>query len=718
MGYELNRLMRQFGVSSPTVAYSGSPIPVAPVAPGASATGEQATAYNALVDKYNAAKPQYEADRAAYEPYKQAYQERVMNTPMYSQAQFQAGPSAAVAWNQAQAPGVRDAGRMAVTKSINDALARNPGASPHLIRSEMDRWGISGYDMEQARGGSMWGAPLAMPNYGQLPGVSTGFTPIERMTVPAAIASENPLYVNNNNNYVGIGGDAGFDGGFSGDSGDSTGNAAASAAAEGSSAGAEGGPGGTGIGEGGGTGMGGWARGGAVRDLAQKYAVGGEVRKFRRGGAEGEPEDPMEAFLLQRGIIDSEGSGPMPMPAVEGQPMAPPVTRAVAPPEMQAALPPMEGRPDLMALLGKYAPQGNAYGAELAEARKTASAETAAFNAMLQKAISEPGSQGPSKAEMYFRLAAAFGAPTKTGAFSENLAKAGEVLSEQKKAEREASSADRARKLQLGLQAQQAKMTGAKEDLGTLRTLVGEEMKDKRTIAAELLKDYVKSGQPQSSAGKQALDEGLKPGTPEYQKRVSQIGELNVDRQLSQIQSALSGMTIAQATLALQGEKFQFQKTTAEESSKKLTPGEIKLKSEAESVLGGLDDSMSSLKRAYSLNPNTFDGTLADTAKLKVLEQTNPKDPRVLATREQTNLLSKGAVDRLKAAFGGNPTEGERAALLQLEGLDSKSKEERALIMKNTYKLLQARRTREQKRLQEITSGAYRQTAPNAEELE
>ena len=100
-----------------------------------------------------------------------------------------------------------------------------------------------------------------------------------------------------------------------------------------------------------------------------------------------------------------------------------------------------------------------------------------------------------------------------------------------------------------------------------------------------------------------------------------------------------------------------------------------------------------------------------------MLFRSDPKDPRVLATREQKNLLSKGAIDKLRASFGGNPTEGERAALLQLEGLESKSKEERALIMKNTYKLLQARRQREQKRLNDINAGLYRETttAPSGE---
>jgi hypothetical protein len=99
---------------------------------------------------------------------------------------------------------------------------------------------------------------------------------------------------------------------------------------------------------------------------------------------------------------------------------------------------------------------------------------------------------------------------------------------------------------------------------------------------------------------------------------------------------------------------------------------------------------------------------------LKVLEQTNPKDPRVLATREQRNLLGKGALSNLKAVFGGNPTEGERTALMELEGLDSKSKEERATIIRNTYKLVQMRRAREQKRLNDITAGLYRETTPSA----
>jgi hypothetical protein len=244
--------------------------------------------------------------------------------------------------------------------------------------------------------------------------------------------------------------------------------------------------------------------------------------------------------------------------------------------------------------------------------------------------------------------------------------------------------------------------------LTTLRGLAGEEMKDKRA----LLTEYIKSGRPQSEAGKAAIDAGLKQGTPEFTKFVNNYIEQklvsgNLIKQ-AMVDIAAGNLSVAQQGLDVRRSAEQRQQLATE----KLTPKEVDLKVQAETTLGGLDDSMSSLKRAYELNPQTFDGTLIAQAQRKLLEQTNPKDPRVLASREQSNLLSKGAVDKLRASFGGNPTEGERAALLALEGLDSKSKEERAKIMQNTYRLLKARRVREQKRLDEITKGSYRETNP------
>jgi hypothetical protein len=361
----------------------------------------------------------------------------------------------------------------------------------------------------------------------------------------------------------------------------------------------------------------------------------------------------------------------------------------------------------LLSLLQKY--QGSAespYRAELEAARKTSTAETEAFQKMLQSAMEGQKENAPSKAEMYFRLAAAFGTPGKTGSFFESLGSAGNVMAQYQKEEREAKKASAASRLQLGLEGQKMRMAGAKEDLTTLRQLAGEEMKDQRAIATELIKDYVKSGQPQSSAGKQALDEGLKPGTPEYQKRVGQIAELNVERQMGQINATLATMSLQQANAALQGQKFQFQ----QEQAQKLTAPEMKLKTETEDLLAQTAQGYQELKKALELNPKTFDTSVMDTVQRKALEAVGSKDPKVVNTREMENLLEKAALSQLKATFGGAISDGERSALLSTQGMSAKSIEERGRIMQNAADALKSIYARNKKRLNEINRGAYRAT--------
>jgi hypothetical protein len=368
---------------------------------------------------------------------------------------------------------------------------------------------------------------------------------------------------------------------------------------------------------------------------------------------------------------------------------------------------PVDRSQQLLSLIQKY--QGSAespYRAELEAARKTSTAETEAFQKMLQSAMEGQKESGPSKAEMYFRLAAAFGTPGKTGSFFENLGTAGNVMAQYQKEEREAKKASAASRLQLGLEAQKMRMAGAKDDLTTLRQLAGEEMKDQRAIATELIKDYVKSGQPQSSAGKQALDEGLKPGTPEYQKRVGQIAELNVERQMGLINAQLANMGVQQATAALQQQKFGFQ----QEQAAKLTAPEMKLKTETEDLLAQTAQGYQNIKRALELNPNTFDTSLVDTAQRKALEAVGSKDPKVANTRELENMLEKAALSQLKATFPGAISNDERQALLATQGMAAKSIEERGRIMRNAADAMKAIYARNKKRLNDINQGAYRAT--------
>lgn len=372
---------------------------------------------------------------------------------------------------------------------------------------------------------------------------------------------------------------------------------------------------------------------------------------------------------------------------------APQGTPIEAPPVPQGSVP-----PQLLDMLNKYSSSESVYGPELKSARGKANAESEAFQRMLQSAVEgEPA----DKAEMYFRLAAAFGAPTKTGSFSETLGNVGTTMGEYLKGQN-------ALKKQLTLEGQKLKMQSAKEDLATLRTLAGEEMKDKRAISAELLKDYIKSGQPQSSAGKQAQDEGLKPGTPEFQKRVAQIADMNVEKQMASINATLANMSVAQANLALNQNKFENMKA----QQAKLTPSEMKLKTETEDLLAATDSGMKALSQAYKLNPNTFDNSLPDLAQRKLLEASGREDKKLENTRLMENLLAEKALSSLKAAFGGNPTEGERKIMLDVQGIGAKTVNERAKIMKSAYAAMKVARERQNKRLNEINQGLYRETSP------
>lgn len=418
-----------------------------------------------------------------------------------------------------------------------------------------------------------------------------------------------------------------------------------------------------------------------IQDLASQYGIGGV--------------DELLAKYYNNPAVQVAGPVESIPPAANGR--VAPVQVTEAAPAQQGAVP-----PQLMDMLSKYTSGESTYGPELKAARGRANAETEAFQKMIQSTIE--GSP-TDKAEMYFRLAAAFGAPTKTGGFAETLGKVGETMGEYTKGQG-------ALKKQLQLEGQKMKMQGAKEDLTTLRTLAGEEMKDKRAISAELLKDYIKSGQPQSAAGKQATDEGFKAGTPEYQKRVTQLGEMNSDAKMAQINAALSGVTTAQANLLLQQQKFDESKKQAA----KLSPVEVKLKTDTEDMLAQTEQAMSNLKKAYKLNPNTFDASLPDIAQRKILEASGSKDPKVINTRELENTLEKAALSSLKSTFPGAISNDERKALQDVQGLGAKSIEERGRIMKSGYAALKAVSERSRKRLNEINSGLYRDTSPSAAE--
>jgi hypothetical protein len=121
---------------------------------------------------------------------------------------------------------------------------------------------------------------------------------------------------------------------------------------------------------------------------------------------------------------------------------------------------------------------------------------------------------------------------------------------------------------------------------------------------------------------------------------------------------------------------------------------------------------MTDLNRAFVLNKDSFDSSLKDRATLAILEQTGSKDPKVLNTKELLNLLKSAMISSASEKLKGVLSDSDIKLLQSIAGLDAASREERASIMKNAYRALKAGRAAQQKRLDEITKGLYRETTP------
>lgn len=149
-----------------------------------------------------------------------------------------------------------------------------------------------------------------------------------------------------------------------------------------------------------------------------------------------------------------------------------------------------EGAARMAALLGQMMPTTN-YGAQLASAQQAARGETEAFSNMVRQ-MSERTESPTSRAEMYFRLASAFGAPTRTGQFTENLALAGREMGEYTRGRAQ----DEAERRALALRAQELRMAGARQDLASLQTLAGQESAERRAINARIIDAQARAGAP------------------------------------------------------------------------------------------------------------------------------------------------------------------------------------------------------------------------------
>ena len=87
---------------------------------------------------------------------------------------------------------------------------------------------------------------------------------------------------------------------------------------------------------------------------------------------------------------------------------------------------------------------------------------------------------------------------------------------------------------------------------------------------------------------------------------------------------------------------------------------------------------------------------------------------RGIATEEMNNLVTNLALVNLKAVFGGNPTEGERKILLEVQGSSSKAPEVREGIFKRAREAAKDRIKLNEEIARRIRSGTYLMPQPAA----
>lgn len=647
MGYELKKVMRLYGVDTPSMArYAGVAKPVEVAELKDDATAEQRAQYEKDKAAFEEQMRRYDIDQAAYKGYTDAYGRNVGMGSIYNQGQF-GFTGQQPAFETLQAP---------VYSTAADATAGGTGAGgtgaggfdyDAFAKANLPTWfrpDVYAKAVEGLQSGVNFGdyditgkgtkGTLAI-NYGDF-SIPTGFRDSRDIRAHADALRDmyniytkqpysQPVGVQLNNQATIAQPNV--------ESVTMQPNAVSDAELE-------------------------WAK----LKPQMTYARGGDVQAYRLGGRQGDgitmrriEDDP----VLERaaGAIDRARAA----------------ERDVAPITIED---PFARENDLRAMLEAYAPQAD-YSGQLAEAEARRKAEFDAFAEMI-KGQASPEADRASKAEMYFRLAAAFGAPTRTGSFGENLALASGELAEVAAGKRK-SAADRfARELEL----QKTRMEVAGSEVDALRSAARSGAADQRAIAEKLIEQSLAAGKPQSSAGKEAVDMGFTPGTPEYNAKVAELTELRMQRELA----ALEGQLLAQ---------------------QRMPPALINLKSETEDKISSVTQAMADVKEAFELNPNSFSGGALDQLQYIPLAALGSDAPKVVNTRRIENLLGEQALGRLKTTFGAAPTEGERKILMDLQGIGAKSLEERAEIMLRLYDVLDQRRERELKKLREITSGQY-----------
>lgn len=322
---------------------------------------------------------------------------------------------------------------------------------------------------------------------------------------------------------------------------------------------------------------------------------------------------------------------------------------------------------------------------------------------------------GPSFSERMYELSSALFAPTSTRGFSGVMGNVLPVLASQQKAQRE-GKIKREDALSALAAAQLAQSEGLAEQAVDTELELAKLANKRRPTAFNPVTGqltYTDTGEAVKPAA--AGDATPKPsGTMETRGGVEgYINERGIWTPLPQRQEKETFRPATPEEAAMYGVPTgQISNLTgkfipgAAPKPRTLSGSEQKLLIQSEDVLASAEDTLGKLRRVIDLNPKALEGSLTGFRK-QVGSLFSSDDPTYVATEELDNTLQSMALSMLKSTFPGSVTEGERKALMALQGSSSLPRAARERIYRNAFAAAQTVAARARERIQKTQSGFY-----------
>ncbi len=134
---------------------------------------------------------------------------------------------------------------------------------------------------------------------------------------------------------------------------------------------------------------------------------------------------------------------------------------------------------------------------------------------------------------------------------------------------------------------------------------------------------------------------------------------------------------------------------------------------ESDDMVDSAKSTIGTLRQALKVNEAAYSGYGAKTRAL-IRSNLPGSSPGADSTIELDNLIGSQALSGMKAIFGGNPTEGERAILLDLQASSSKTPAQRKVIIERGIAAAEKRQGLSASRAESIRSGSYLSSGPGA----